>query len=339
MRGLAFVGVLSVFLAMPAQADIFKGKTITIVVSTAEGGDGSYSGLARVIGQHMPQFLPDKPAMIVKAMPGAGNVLATNYMYNTAPKDGTTIAVINNSIPLHQALGGMGVRYDARKFNWLGSAGTYNSVAYVWHSAGVRTMQDVMEREVILGGTGIGSSIVIYPMVMNHVLGTKFKIVLGYKSVADIDIAMERGELQARTGSYAALLNNHTEWIEQKKVVILLQVGSKRDKALPDVPLMTELARNDEERQILKLVSSPIALGRPYLAPPDMPGDLVALLRKAFQETLRDPAFLADAAKLDFAIDPVSGEDVAQIVDETINAPPGIIEKAKIALGDARNAR
>jgi tripartite-type tricarboxylate transporter receptor subunit TctC len=316
--------------------DFYAGKTMTIIVSTGAGG--SYYDVAQAFTRHMPRHLPGKPSMIVKAMPGAGNVLATNYMHNIAPKDGTTIATINNSIPLHQALGGLGVHYDATKFNWLGSTGTYNSVAYVWHTAGIKTMKDVQEREVILGGTGVGSSIVIYPLVMNNVLGTKFKIVLGYKSTMEIDIAMERGEVQARTGSYAALLSDHPDWVPEKKVDILLQVGTQRDKALPDVPLMTDLAKSDEQRQVLKLISSPIALGRPYLAPPGVPKDRVALLRKAFEETLRDKAFLAHAKKLDLAIDPVSGDAVAEIVRETIDAPPDIVAKAKAALGDAGNA-
>jgi tripartite-type tricarboxylate transporter receptor subunit TctC len=317
---------------------MFEGKTVTIVTSTAESGGASYAGIAKALTRAMPAYLPGNPTMIVKAMPGAGNVLATNYMFNIAPKDGTTIAVIDNSIPLHQALGGMGVRYDARKFNWLGSTGTYNSIAYVWHTAGFKTIQDTMEREVILGGTGVGSSIVIYPTVMNNVLGTRFKIVLGYKGTAEIDLAMERGELQARTGSYAALISNHPEWMPQHKIDILLQIGSKRDKALPDVPLMTEIAKTDEQRQILKLISSPIALGRPYLAPPDVAADRVAILRQAFQSSLRDKGLLEEARKLDFEIDPVSGEEIAQVVNETIDAPATIIEKTKAALGEAKDS-
>jgi tripartite-type tricarboxylate transporter receptor subunit TctC len=316
--------------------DFFAGKTMTIIVSTGEGG--GYYDVAQAFARHMPRHIPGNPTMIVKAMPGAGNVLATNYLYNSAPKDGTTIGTINNSIPLHQALGGMGVRYDASKFNWLGSTGTYNSVAYVWHTAGIRTLDDVMKKEVVLGGTGVGSSIVIYPMVMNNVLGTKFKIVLGYKSVAQIDIAMERGEVEARTGSYSDLVGQHPDWVKDKKVDILIQIGEKRDKALPDLPLMSELGKTDEQRRVLKLISSPIGLGRPYLAPPNVPNDRVALLRTALAETMKDKGFLADAAKLALDVDPVSGDEVARIVDETIGAPKDIVEKAKAALGDAQGA-
>jgi tripartite-type tricarboxylate transporter receptor subunit TctC len=316
--------------ATPAQAQFFKGKNVTIIVSTGAGG--SYYEVAQAFARHMPQHIPGSPSMIVKAMPGAGNVLATNFLHNIAPKDGTTIGTINNSIPLHQVLDGMGVHYDARNFNWLGSTGSYNSVAYVWHTAGIKTIEDVMKKEVILGGTGVGSSIVIYPTVMNNVLGTKFKIVLGYKSTMEIDIAMERGEVQARTGSYTALGSEHPDWLKEKKVDIVAQIGEKKDPELPNVPLMTALGKTDEERQVLKLISSPIAVGRPYLAPPDVPAAQLATLRKAFDATLKDKGFLADAKKLDIDIDPTSGEELARIVRETIEAPPAVIAKAKAAM-------
>jgi tripartite-type tricarboxylate transporter receptor subunit TctC len=328
----AVVAVSAAAGSVPAQS-FFAGKTMTIIVST--GGDDSYGYIARTFGQHMPRYIPGQPTMIVKAMPGAGNVLATNHLYNIAPKDGTTIGTINNAIPLHQVLDGRGVKYDASKFNWLGSTGTYNSVAYVWHTAGINTIQDAMAKEVILGGTGAGSSIVIYPTVMNNVLGTKFKIVLGYKSVSEINVAMERGEVQARTGSFADLQSEHQDWLDQHKVVLLTQIGSKPDKAIPsNVPLVVDLAKTEEERQILRLIASPIGLGRPYLAPPDVDEERVALLRKAFADTMADKAFLADMAKLKIDIDPVSGDEVARNVAETIGAPGDIVAKAKSAMGE-----
>jgi tripartite-type tricarboxylate transporter receptor subunit TctC len=323
-------------LAAQAQEEFFKGKTITIINSTGNGG--SYYNIAQALTRHMPRYIPGRPTMIVKSMPGGGNLLATNFMYNRAPSDGTHIATINNSVPLHQVLDGTGVHYDANKFHWLGSTGSYNSVAYVWHTAGIRTFKDLLEKEVILGGTGVGSSIVIYPTATNNLLGTKFKIVLGYNSTADIDIAMERGEVQARTGSYTALQSEHPDWIKDKKVIILFQIGSKRDPALPDVPLLTELAATDEQREILKLISSPIALGRPYLAPPNIPPDRLAILREAFATTLKDKGFLEDMAKLTTDVDPISGDEVAQIIRDTVSAPPQIIAKAKAIVGSSEKA-
>jgi len=314
-----------------AADDFYKNKTITIINSTGNGG--SYFNLAQSISRHMPKYIPGAPTIIVKSMPGGGNVLATNFMYVSAPKDGTHIATINNSIPLHQALDGRGIQYDVTKFNWIGSTGTYNSIAYVWASAGFKSIQDVFQREVVLGGTGVGSSIVIYPAAMNALLGAKFKIVLGYKATSEIDIAMERGEVQARTGSYTGLRSEHPDWLSEKKVDILMQIGSKRDPDLPNVPLLSELGRNEEERKILELISSPIALGRPYLAPPGVPEDRLAILRSAFAQTMRDEAFLAEARKMDHEIAPQSPQEVAKIVEATIKAPPAIIQKAKEVMG------
>jgi tripartite-type tricarboxylate transporter receptor subunit TctC len=330
VRFVLLVLVAALTASVPARAADFAGKTITLIVSTGAGG--SYSHIANAFARNMPRHIPGAPNIIVKNMPGAGNVLATNYLHNIAPKDGTTIGTINNSIPLHQALDGKGVKYDAAKFNWLGSTGTYNSVAYVWHTAGVKRFEDVTGREVVLGGTGVGSSIVIYPIAMNNLLGAKFKIVLGYKSVGEIDVAMERGEVQARTGSYAGLRDEHPDWLRDGKVVIIAQIGATRDKGLKHVPLLTDLAKTDEHRQILRLISSPIALGRPFLAPPGVPAETVAILRQAFQATMRDRQFLKEAEKTNLDIDPISGDDIAKVVNETIGAPRAIIEAAKTAM-------
>lgn len=335
LRSILFsaAGLLAMSQAMsPAHADtdFYKGKTVTIVTSTGAGG--GYDLIARVIARHMPRHIDGQPNMIVQNMPGGGNVLATNFMYNIAPKDGTTIAVINNAIPLHQVLDGRGVRYDVRKFNWLGSTGPKNSVLFVWHTAGVTSIKDAMTREITVGGTGPASDTAIYPSVMNKVLGTKFKLVLGYKSSSEISIAVERGEVQARINNISSLISDQPDWINDKKINFLVQLGAKRDKHLKDVPLLTELAQNNEGRQILSLISAPIALGQPYLAPPDVPAERVALLRKAFAETLTDKAFLAETDKLNFEIDPMSGDEVAEVVNGTVNAPAHIIEKTKEAM-------
>ncbi|MGE5540174.1 MAG: Bug family tripartite tricarboxylate transporter substrate binding protein [Gemmatimonas sp.] len=328
--------VLCVSVALAASSvahadDFYKGKTINIVVSTGPGG--TYDSIARLLQRRMGQYLPGNPNFVVQNMPGGGNVLATNYMFNIAPKDGTAIATINNAIPLNQVLDGRGVRYDVSKFNWIGSPGAYNTIAMVWHTAGVRTIEQAREKELTFGATGAGSSNVIIPTAMNNTLGTKFKVVLGYKSVSEIYIAMERGEVQGFTTSYTGALIDRPAWFKEKKVDILAQVGAARDKDLPDVALVTELAPTAEAREILKLISSPNALGQPFLAPPDVPADRVAMLRRAFADTMKDKEFAAEMAKLHIDIAPISGEDVARIVRETINQPPDIIAMAKAAMG------
>lgn len=325
-------GAVAVLTAFSARADpYFQGKTIAVVTSTGAGG--TYDVTARLIARHMPRYIPGNPTMIVQNMPGGGNVLATNFMYAVAPKDGTTIASIHNAIPLHQVLDGRGVRYDAAKFNWLGSTGPETEVIIVWHTAGVNTIEQAKEKEIILGGTGAGSGLVIIPTAMNNLLGTKFKMVMGYKSSEDINLALQRGEVQARAFSLVSITSQRADWIKEKKISFLVQVGAKRDKDLPDVPLLTELAASDEQREILKLISSAPGLGRPYIAPPGVPADRLAILRNAFDATLNDKAFLAEAEKLQMDIDPMRADETARIVGDVINAPPDLVAKAKAAMG------
>ncbi len=324
-------GVLAVLVALPARAQSFyEGKSITIVTSTGVGG--TYDVTARLIARHMPRFIPGKPSMVVQNMPGGGNVLATNFMYAIAPKDGTSIATVHNAMPVHQVLGGQGVRFDARKFEWLGSTGPENEVILVWHTTGIRTLDEVKKREVILGGTGAGSGVVILPRVMNALLGTKFKIVTGYKSSEDINIALQRGEVEARAFSLVSITAQRGDWLRDKKITILAQVGARRAHNIPDVPLVTELAKSEEDRQVFKLISAAQGLGRPYLAPPGVPADRLAILREAFAATMKDKAFLAEAEKLQLDIEAMSAGEVTQLVRETVSAPPSVVAKAKAAI-------
>jgi tripartite-type tricarboxylate transporter receptor subunit TctC len=323
--------VLALVIALPAHAQSFyEGKTITVVTSTGVGG--TYDVTARLIARHMPRFIPGKPNMVVQNMPGGGNVLATNFMYAIAPKDGTSIATVHNAMPVQQVLGGQGVRFDAAKFEWLGSTGPETEVILVWHTSNIRTLDELKTREVILGGTGSGSGLVILPRAMNALLGTKFKIVSGYKSSEDINIALQRGEVEARAFSLISITAQRADWLRDKKITILAQVGAKRAHEIPDVPLVTELARSEEDRQVFKLISAAQALGRPYLAPPGVPAERLAILRKAFEATLKDQAFLAEAEKLQIDIDPIGADDVTQLVRETVNAPASVVAKTKAAI-------
>jgi tripartite-type tricarboxylate transporter receptor subunit TctC len=338
-RSLARITIALAVLASAASAmlpagaqtgSFYEGKTIVLITSTGVGG--TYDAMARAISRHMPRYIPGRPAMIVQNMPGAGNVLATNYMYNIAPKDGTALAVVHAAMPLHQVLDGRGVRYNAGKFNWLGSPGSENEVILVRKGAGIRTIEDARAKPVILGGTGEGSGLFIIPAAMNNVLGTRFKLVIGYKTSEEVNLAMERGEVQARAFGYDAIVAQHPDWIRDKTIDIIAQAGVRRNKDLPDVPLLTELARTDADREIMALVSSPAALGQPYLAPPGIPADRLAVLRQAFAATMKDKDFLADAAKLNLGVDPMGADEVRAIVEQTISAPPDIVAKAKVAI-------
>jgi tripartite-type tricarboxylate transporter receptor subunit TctC len=333
MTAMAAAGAL---VALPLAADpvedFYKGKTISVIVSTGEGG--TYDTVARSIARYMPKHIPGEPAMILRYMPGAGHVVATNYMYNQAAKDGTAIATIGNSIPQHQVLDGKGVRFDSRKFNWLGTTGISNLMTAAWAASGVKTIDDAYAQEVTAGSTGAGSGTMLYPTITNNVVGTKFKIISGYRKATEIDLAMERGEVVVRAGfSLGSLSNEHPDWISEKKVNFLFQVGGAREPSLPDVPLMSDLGKTDEQKQIMKVLSSPVALGRPYLAPQDIPADRLAALRKGFDATMKDETFLAEAKKLKFDLRPLNGDQVAAIVRETIDISPDVAAKAREVIG------
>ena len=318
---------------MAAKADVagfYKGKTMTLIVST---GGGSYVAIARTIAKHMPRHLPGNPTMISKAMPGAGHVKATNYMYNSARKDGTFIASIGNSIPQHQVVSGKGVRYDASKFNWLGSTGISNLMSVVFHTGGVKTIEDVKKKEIIAGGTGTGSGTVLYPTILNNMIGTKFKIVIGYRSASGVDLAMQRGEVHARNGySYGSFARSHPKWIKEGKAYFLYQVGLDRAMGPKGVPLMIDLARNKEQREIMRLFSRTVALGRPYLAPPGVPADRLKALRAAFSATMKDPKFVAVMKKRHLDLFPQDWKQVTENVAAMINAPKPLIAKAKAVM-------
>jgi tripartite-type tricarboxylate transporter receptor subunit TctC len=325
------LGLIALLTSISAHAEnFFEGKTVTVITSTGVGG--TYDLTARLIARHMPRYIPGNPTMVVQNMPGGGNLKATNYMYNIAPKDGTTIASIHNAIPLHQVLDGRGVQYDTDKFNWLGSTGPENETIIAWSTAGVTTIQQAKEKEVIVGGTGAGSGIVIIPIAMNAILGTKFKMVSGYEKSEDVNLAMQRGEVQARAFGLGSIITQHPDWIKEKKVAFLAQAGIKRAHQLPDTPLLTELAANDEQRQVMQLISSPPALGRPFIAPPGVPADRLAILRSAFASTLKDKAFLAEAEKLQFEIEPMSADEVAKIVRDLNKAASDVVAKARVAM-------
>ncbi len=313
-----------------AVSDFYKGKTVTIIVST---GGGSYVAIARTLADHMRNHIPGNPTIISKAMPGAGHVKATNFMYNSAPKDGTYIASVGNTIPQHQVVSGKGARYDASKFNWLGSTGISNLMAVVFHTAGVKTIDDVKKKEIIAGGTGAGSGTVLYPTILNNMIGTKFKIVIGYRSASGVDLAMERGEVHARNGySYGSYLRAHPNWIKEGKAYFLYQVGLDRAMGPKGVPLMVDLAQNDEQREILRLFSRTVALGRPYLAPPGLPADRLAALRAAFAATMKDPKFVAAMNKRHLDLFPQDWKQVTENVTAMITAPKDLIAKAKAVM-------
>jgi tripartite-type tricarboxylate transporter receptor subunit TctC len=318
--------------------EFYRGRTMTMVISVV-GGEG-FGINGRIVAAHMSRHLPGNPNIIPKYMPGAGHVLAANYLAADAPRDGSTIATIAPNIILHQLLDGRGVRYDIARFNWLGASEYGNQAIYAWHATGLRRLEDAMAREVLAGGTGAGSFTVLYPALMNSLLGTRFKIVAGYKTTREIDLAMQRGEVEVRAGqSLTSLKTYNGEWLRERKINILAQVGRERDREFADVPVLTEYARTEAARRILELFEVQLTVGRPFLAPPDVPEDRLAALRLAFDKTMRDPAFLADAAKAGMDATALNASTVTETIRRVAATPPDLIALAKRARGESEVAR
>jgi tripartite-type tricarboxylate transporter receptor subunit TctC len=314
-----------------SAGDFYKGKQITLIISTGAGGGVDLMG--RLISKHWTKYIPGEPHTIPKNMPGGGHMRATNYMYVQAPKDGTTVATIIPSIVMHQILGGEGVQYDAAKFNWIGSSSASNSMLYVWHETGVKTLEEAMQKQTIIGGTGAGAYTVLYPVLMNNILGTKFRVIAGYQASDDVDLAMVRREVDGRAGAtFNTLMSGNADWVKDKKINILVQIGVERDPGFKDVPLLTDFAKTPEQREVLQLFCNEIALGRPFLAPPDVPADRVATLRAAFDATMKDKDFLADAKRSRLDISPTTGAKLQTLVEGMISTKESTLALTKAAL-------
>ncbi len=313
-----------------SPADFYKGKTVQIIVSTG-AGTGHDAGV-RVVAKYLSNHIPGRPTVITRNMPGGGHVLAANYVHNNADKDGTTLGAILPAFILHQVIDGRGVAYNASNFIWLGSSLVDNMNLYVWHTAKIKSIDDVMKREVIMGATGAGSYTALFPTVLNNLIGTKFKVVPGYRTTGQIHIAMERGEVQGRAGNFfSSLKTSNPDWVRDNKIDIIMQIGPERDPEFKDVPLMTELARTEDQKRVLELFSGEIAMGRAFLTTPGVPDDRVAALRKAFTETMKDPEFLAEAKKMDLPVRPVEHEKLTAVVRRILETPPNLVEMARKA--------
>lgn len=320
--------VAAALLCAPAAKadDFYKGKTLEIYVGTDVGG--AYDAYARLLARHISRHLPGAPQTVVRNMPGAGSVVLTNYLFKRAKKDGTEFGIVNQGIPTSQALSEKGVEYDARQMNWIGSTHTTVNVAFAWHTAKVKTIQDAMREQVIVGTTGAGSATSFYPELMNELLGTKFKIIGGYVG-QDMLLAIERGEVEGRGAYNWANLRDQTTWVKEKKVNILVQMGAEKAPDLPDVPLMHELAKNTKDREILEFVSLAPSVGRPFVAPPGLAPERVKMLRDAFDASMKDKELLAESEKSKLEILPTSGAKLAEIVARNLNVSPDTVKRAK----------
>jgi tripartite-type tricarboxylate transporter receptor subunit TctC len=307
-------------------AEFYRGKSIDLFVWTSAGG--AYDAYARALARHMSRFIPGGPALAVKSMEGAGGLRLSNHLFNVAPKDGLAFGTISRGNAFDPLLGNKIAQFDGRQFNWIGSTNNEISVCVSWHTSGVATFKDAMTRDLVVGASGPTADSYQFPKLINAVLGTKFKIVSGYAGGNEIDLAMERGEVQGRCSwSWTSLKGLHQRWLDERKLNILYQMGLSKHPDLPDTPLAIDLATNDETKSILKLVFARQVLAWPFVAPPGVPTDRVAALRKAFADTLRDQDFLADAAKQGLEVTPVSGEEIQTLVHDVYATPEAITRK------------
>lgn len=315
-----------------AQQDFYKDRTIDLIVSTGVGG--GHDTNARLVARHWSKHIPGAPTIVIKNMPGAGHVRAANFLANQAPRDGSVLGTFVPAFLLAQVLKtSKAIKFNAAEFNWIGASASNNSTFYVWNTAPVRTMQDVMKTEVLMGATGAGSYTSIYPTIMNAIVGTKFKVISGYATTPQINLALERGEVQGRAGNnFNSLKVENGDWLRDKKIRLLAQVGLERDPEFPDVPLMLEFGRTPQDKALLRLFSADIAVGRPFLTAPGVPQDRVKLLRDSFSATMKDPDFLAEAKAAGVDVGPVAGKKLQEIVEDIVATPPDIVARARAAM-------
>jgi len=325
----AAVSVLALMPAAKAQsvADFYKGKSVDLYIGYSAGG--AYDIYARMLARFMGKHIPGNPTIVTKNMAGAGSLLLANWLYNVAPKDGSAIGIIGRGTGFDPILGNKRAQFEGPKFLWLGSANNEVSVCVAWHTAGVIRFEDLLTKELVVGGTGASADTDQFPKITNGVLGTRFKIVTGYPGGNEVSLAMERGEVQGRCGwSWSSVKATHQKWYDEKKIHLLMQLALEKHEDLPNVPLVVDLAKTDEQRKILELVFARQVMGRPFLAPPGLPSDRAVALRKAFMDTMKDEEFLAAARLAKLEVTPVPGDRVEKLVKDLYATPAEIAKKA-----------
>lgn len=325
LAGLIFAGLLGAAHAQDA-ADFYRGKTVDLYVGYSVGA--GYDLYARLVGRHLGKHIPGNPTVVVKNMEGAGSLRLVNWLYSAAPKDGTVLGTFSRGAPFDPILGRQGAKFDPIRFGWVGSANNEVSVCVATRESKVTTFDDLKKQELVVGSSGVTSDDNTFPLVLNKMFGTKMRVITAYPGGNEVTLAMERGEVSGRCGwSWSSLLSAYASWIKDKKVNILAQFGLSKHADLPNVPLVTEFARNDEERQALRLVFARQPLGRPFAAPPGLPPERLNALRRAFDATMTDKDFVAEANKAKIEINPMSGADIEQLMRQIYSETPASVAK------------
>ena len=333
--GLAFMLPLVTWAQAQSTEEFYRGKTINLIVGFTPGG--GYDTTARVLAPYLKKHLPGNPSVVVQNMDGAGSLKATNHLFNVAPKDGTVIGTFSRGMPTEPLMGNTAAQFDAAKFTWIGSTTNEYSVVLATQTSPVKSFGDLQNHEFTVGGEGSGSDSDTYAMLLKNLFGAKIKLVTGYPGTAELMLAVERGELDGRAvWSWSSLKAQKPDWISAKKISILAQLNLSKNPELPDVPLISDLATTDKQKQILKLVLSRQTVGRPFAAPPGIPEDRKQALRKAFDDTMKDPEFLAEAKQRKMDVNPVRGAEIEKLVAELYSTPPDVIAQAKAAISSGK---
>jgi len=319
--------------ATPAEAeDFYAGKQINMIVGSAVSG--GYDTYARLVARHWPKHIPGKPTIIVQNMPAAGSLAAMNALANTAPRDGTTIGAVQNHVGIEPIMGVTGpkesMRFDGRAMKWIGSATKEIPVVAAWSNSPIRKFEDTFKREMLVGSSGTATADTVYPRILNATLGTKFRVVAGYKSNNELAVAAERGETMGRAGWFVSgMLATQGQQITDGKIIVLVQLSWEKHPELPNVPLITEFVTDPAKRDQIAFSLSWLAMGRPFLAPPGVPEERVKLLRDSFMQTMADPAFIAEAKGMHLDVIPMLGEDVQTLVSRLYETPRSIVDPVR----------
>jgi tripartite-type tricarboxylate transporter receptor subunit TctC len=320
------LGASSIVAHAQSVEDFYRGRSLRMTVAAAPGGGADL--YARVVVRHLGRHIPGNPSIVVQHTPGAAGLLAARQLQGSAPGDGSVIALLQRNNLLEPLLAERDVGFDPRKVTWVGSLSKDTYLIFSWHTSGVRTIEDAMQRELILGNTGGGNENVMFPLLLNQTLGTKFKLVRGYKGGGDLALAIQRGEVQGRAITWTTLRADHPDWVRDKKINVIV-LALKRSQDLPDVPAAVEYLKDEKDRRLYQLLFATFEAGRPFAVASGTPPDRVAALRNAFAELARDREFLRELALRGGSMEYMSGEEIEQLIPSIYATPRDIIDRAR----------
>ena len=330
---------VALLVTLPARADpvedFYKGRTVTVLVGFSPGG--AYDGSARLLARHMGKYIPGNPNFVVQNMPGAGTLNLVNHLYNVAPKDGSVFGIFARGMAMEPLIGNSDTRFDATRLTWIGSTTNEVSLCATYGTSPVKNWQDTLSKDFVVAGNGSGSDPDVFANVLRHLFGQKNRLITGFPGSAEISLAMERGEVDGRCGwSWSSVKAEKPDWLRDHKLNLIVQLALTKADDMPGVPLVTDLATSDSQRQILKLVFGRQTMGRPFAGPPDIPADRKEALRAAFDRAVKDPDLLAEAGKSRLEINPVSGVEIDRLIAEIYRTPKEVVAEARAATEGAK---